>query len=1046
MKKIQILFFSLLLCLITGRTYAQEKSIISGKVISTLNLPVKDAIVSITGGEDAQTDENGAFTIQCKNPKDATFSVWASGYYTVLQAVDGRKELSITLIPESQYKYDETKALPFRSEQKNITTSADNINKKDFLPASSTIDKALAGQIAGLQITKGSGMPGEGSYINLRGIRSFIGNNAPLFIINGVPYNPDTNDSPLINGLSKNIFSAYNINDIKNITVLKGAEAALYGSMGANGVIIIETETATSDNLNTEISYYGQFGINWNNKRMPLLNGLNYKSYLSEIGATHYANMDAFYTDFPFMGDLNSKHEGYYNNNTDWQDEIYQKGFVTDNLFRVKGGDAIAKYDLSLGYAQEQGIIKGTDQNRYHTLLNANILVNKKFEIYTTVGLAYLDGDYQEQGMTVRTNPILAAYAKSPILSPYQKTMEGDLTPIYSQYYFGICENLDYAVSNPTAIVNTLDATNRQYDVNIKAGFKYKPLNDLTVNGFFGIYYKYNKEHLFIPGKSDKTIIPNVDNYGSEENTVRDGVGETTNFFYNLNAQYRKRINSKNVFNAILGAQVLTSKHEYDGAYARNTTNDYYQVMGASDKLGKYFDGYLEKWNWMNFYAHADYTFNNTLNASVNMSVDGSSATGKYADRFYVYPAVGLTWMIKNMPFLLNKEWINRLNLRAEYSMTGNSRFSSNYGRSYYSSSSYQAVSGIVRTQIPNQHLKPEITSQINLSLEAGLFKERISLGMNYYKGQTKDVIMNLPKSSAYGSSAYYANCAKIDNSGIELSAQASLVRLRDFEWIVGGNIAFIKNEIKSLGGNEQNTIEYSDGSRIISRVGGNPYEFYGLQAIGVFSTQADADKADLVNSSNQRYDAGDVHFVDQNHDGRIDYNDYVSLGSATPDYFGGFYTNIRYKNFALSTEFSYTKGNEVYNAVRRNLESADSFSNQSEAVANRWSLEGQITNIPRAKYGDPIGNNDFSSRWIEDGSFLRMRNITLSYSFDKPIWNFFRSGMVYVTGENLWTGTKYLGLDPEFAYSAGNSATQGFDYAKVMQPKSIKLGINLKF
>ena len=241
MKKIQFLFFTLLLCLLTGKTYAQEKSNISGKVISTLNLPVKDAVVSITGGEDAQTDENGVFTIQCKNPKDATLSVWASGYYTVLQAVNGRKEINITLIPESQYKYNETKALPFRSEQKNVTTSAENITKKDFLPASSKIDRALSGQIAGLQVTQGSGMPGEGSYINLRGIRSFMGNNAPLFVINGIPYNPDMHDSPLINGLSKNMFSAYNINDIKNITVLKGAEAALYGSMGANGVIIIET-------------------------------------------------------------------------------------------------------------------------------------------------------------------------------------------------------------------------------------------------------------------------------------------------------------------------------------------------------------------------------------------------------------------------------------------------------------------------------------------------------------------------------------------------------------------------------------------------------------------------------------------------------------------------------------------------------------------------------------------------------------------------------------------------------------------------------------
>lgn len=1058
MKKIQILILTLLLSFPAIRMSAQEPSKVSGKILSTFNLPIKGAVVSVTGSEDVTTDEYGTFQIECKNPKKAAISVWASGYYTILQnPVDGRSEVNIIMIPESQYKYNETKVLPFRIEKNTEITSAENITKKDFTPASMRIDRALAGQIAGLQVTKNSGMPGEGSYMNLRGIRSFIGNNAPLIVINGIPFTPDTHDSPLINGLSRDILSAYNINDIQNITVLKGSEAALYGSMGANGVILIETDGATSDNLNTEISYYGQFGINWNNKRIPLLSGLDYKSYLSEVGLSHSNIGSKLFDYFPFLQSTTSPYSYYYNNegNTDWQDEIYRKGFVTDNLFRVEGGDAIAKYDLSLGYSQEQGILKNTDQNRYHTQLNGNFLINKNLEVYATIGLAYLTGSYQEQGMSVRTNPIMAAYAQSPMLYPYQRTNNGDFTPLYSQYFYGypglwmngdnyVSYAMDAAVSNPLAIVNTLDASNRQYDVNIKAGFNYKLLRDLSINGIFGIYYNYNKEHIFIPGKSDFTIIPATDSYGIEENTVRDGVNESLNYFYNLNARYNHKFDSKNILNAMVGFQALTTKYEYDGAYSRNTTNDFYQVMNKT--TGTYFNGYLEKWNWMNFYGHADYTYNNILNASVNMSVDGSSATGKYTNRFRVYPAGGLTWMIKNMPFLVNKTWINQLNLRAEYSLTGNSRFASTYGKSYYTSSTFRDVSGIKRNQIPNTHLKPEMTSQVNLSLDASFLRNRISLGVDYYNGTTKDVIMNIEKSSVYGNSAYYANCGKIANSGVELSAQASIIRMRDFEWIVGGNISFIKSEIKSVGGDKQITTEYSDGSRLTSRVGGNPYEFYGLQAAGVFSAQAEADEANLLNSSSQRYNAGDVHYIDQNHDGRIDYKDYVSLGSATPDYFGGFYTNIRYKHFELSTAFSYSKGNEAYNAVRRSLESVSSLANQSEAVARRWSAEGQITDIPRATYGDAIGNNDFSSRWIEDASYLRMKNVTLSYSFDKPIWNFFRSGTVYVTGENLWTKTKYLGLDPEFAYSSSNCATQGFDYAKVMQPKSIKLGINLKF
>lgn len=214
------------------------------------------------------------------------------------------------------------------------------------------------------------------------------------------------------------------------------------------------------------------------------------------------------------------------------------------------------------------------------------------------------------------------------------------------------------------------------------------------------------------------------------------------------------------------GCQVLTTQNELDGAFARNTTNDFYQVLNSANKVGSYFDGYLAKWNWMNIFAHADYTYNNLLNVSANMSVDGSSANGKYTNRFRVYPSAGLTWMAKNMSFLIDKDWVNRLDLRAEYSVTGNSRFSSNYGRNYYSSLPYMAVSGIVRTQIPNTHLKPEVTTQMNLSLDAAFLRNRISLGVDYYRGRSKDVIMNVNTSAVYGTSGYYTNCAKSTTKG----------------------------------------------------------------------------------------------------------------------------------------------------------------------------------------------------------------------------------------------------------------------------------------
>lgn len=1044
MKTIKIIFTTLLLLLSVASVYAQGRKI-SGKILSPLNKPIEGAIISAVGSKDAKTGVDGTFKMELKE-NTTQISVWAAGYYPETRLVDDNSQVVILMMPESTYKYNESAVLPMRIESSRPElTSAVNINKKDFTQGSMKIDRALAGQVAGLKTTRAGGMPGEGSYMNLRGIRSFVGSNAPLVVINGVPYLPDSRESQLINGFSRDIFQAYNIQDIQNITVLKGAEASMYGSMGSNGVILIETDGATSDNLDTRVSFYGQYGVNWNNKRMPLLTGNDYKSYLSDIGMTYFGNMEGFFSEFPFLSDPNSKYNYLYNNTTDWQDEIYKNGFVTDNLFRVEGGDAIAKYDLSLGYALENGLMDYTKSQRYHTQLNTNVLISKWVEMTATVGLAYLTGNYQQQGMDNVSNPILAAYSRAPLLSPYKKDNDGNILDTYSTYYYGNSTNMDFAVSNPLAIVNTLDGRNRQYDVNFRLGLVYKPFNGLSFNGTFGMFYNYNKEHLFIPGLSDKSILPIVDQYGNAENTVKEGVGETLNIFANGNVRYQRLFQGIHHLNILAGAQMLITQNKYEGGAGRNTPNDFYQTLGDTKTIGRYFYGYQEKWNWANFYAHADYTYRDMVAASLNVAADGASSAGTYGNHFYIYPYGGVTLLGKGWLPLTNSTLVNRLNLRAEYGLSGNSRFSSNLGKYYYTSLPYMTTSGIVRANISNTTLKPEKNIQFNLGLDMSLLRNRLEVTLDYYNNLSKDVIFAVPHTSALGSLNYYANCGEIKNRGVELAVQASLVRTRDFEWIIGGNIARNESEVESLGNTSQLINSYSDGAQLVSRVGESPYQFYGYQTLGVFSTQAEADAANLVNQKGQAYQAGDIHFVDQNGDGRIDSKDRVSLGSAAPKYFGGFFTRISYKSFALSAEFSYSKGNQAYNGVRRSLESLSTFGNQSAAVVNRWSLEGQQTNIPRAQWNDPMGNNDFSDRWIEDASFLRMKNVTFSYSFDKKFLNFFRSGTLYVTGENLLTATKYLGLDPEFSYSYSD-AMQGFDYAKMMQPKSIKFGVNLNF
>ena len=1017
MKKIKrILSISALLVCGVANTWGQGGQKLTGKILSATNQPVEGAIVTVLDTMNVTTNKEGAFQFEVKDlSKAGEISVWAPGYFSVKQLIRERSNIVITLIPENQYKYNETMILPFRREgemQLEDYTAATNIAKKDFMPGTTKIDRALTGQVAGLQVKRSSGMPGEGSYYNLRGIRTLTGDNAPLIVINGVPHMPDKTPSALIDGFTRDIFQFYHLQDIQNITILKGAEAAMYGSMGSNGVILIETDGTASNDLETRVSYYGSYGINWNDKRMPVMGLDDYKQYLADMGMTISKDPQNFYNNFPFMQNPNDPRYNYlYNNNTDWQDLIYKNTASTDHLFRVEGGDNIAKYDLSLGYYRENGLMDNTSMERFHTLLNANVLVNKQLNIFATVGLAYMNGHYQMQGMDITTNPILAAYARSPFLSPYEKDREGNTLKTYASHFYGRSKSRDYSVSNPLAIVNTLDSRNRQYDLNMKAGIAYNPFRELTLTGTVGLYYNYDNEHLFIPGASEATIVPLSDKYGLRNNAVSDGVAVTTNFFANLNASYKKTFNYVHQLNAIAGWQLMTTKNEYDAGEGRNTGNDFYQTLGSTID-GRRFLGYINSWNWTNFYGHADYTYNNMVQASVNIAVDAASSTGTDVARFYTYPSVGVTLLGKGWKPLLDATWLNKLNVRAEYGLTGNSRFSSQMGGYYYSTVPYMQLSTIVRSNIPNVSLKPEKNASLNLGLDLSVLNNRLNVSFDYYNNQISDMISAMPLSSVYGSVPYYANVGKLENTGIELSVQASLVRTRNFEWIVGGNITRSRDKIKSLGGEEQIVLSYDNGVQMVNRVGESPYQFYGYQADGVYSTQAEADAANLSNRTGRRYNAGDVRFVDQNGDNRIDDKDRILLGSAAPSYFGGFYTQLKYKGFALSAEFSYSKDNIAYNAVRQQLEAVSTTNNQSIAAVNRWTVEGQKTDMPKATWKDPVGNSYFSSRWMEDASYLRMKNVTLSYTFSKTLWNFFRSGTIYVTGENLLTFTDYLGMD----------------------------------
>lgn len=1020
---------------------------VTGRVVNSANEPVADVVITCPGCKAVRSAADGTFTID--NVKaGSVVSFLHEGFYTKMEYMRNAdvSGINVHLIETDKTRYNETVLRPYgKAEGDASAAGVQNLNRKDFALGSLSADKALKGSMTGLNVVNKSGMTGEGAYLQLRGIKSLVAENSPLIVINGVPYMPDMNESQIIGGYSRSVFQALNGQDIRNITVLKGADAAIYGSLGSNGVIMIETDQATATDVNTRISFSAIYGFNWNNNRIPVMNSAQYKSYLSDIGLTYYDNMEAFFKDFSFLTDPNANRAYLYQYDTDWQDEIFRNSNTMDYLFRVEGGDNIAKYNISLGYMGDDGTLKNTSSSRYNTQVNASVLVSKKFEIQAAINAAYLTGDYQEQGMSKETNPMLAAYRRSPLLSPWKSDMYGNLINTYSSYWYGAIENEHFIESNPLAIVNTLYGKNRQYDMNAKVQLIYTPIRNLTINGIVGMYYNYNQEEAFIPGKNNNDISPLFDQYGKAENSVRIGTNHTFNMYYGLNAAYKLDLNERNKFNFTAGYQALFTNYEYDAAFGRNSNNDFYQTLGDAQALGKYFSGYNNKWNWMNFYAHADYTFDNLVKVGVSASLDGASSIGKDATRMSFYPAGEIVFMAKQLPGIKTADFINKLNLYANYGLTGNSRYSSKFGKYYYTSQPYQTIAGIVRANVPNTELKAETDYTLNFGLETSLWNNRVNLAAGYYNIDAKNVLMTGLRSSVLGTSTYYNNDAEIESSGLELSFAVAPVYTKDLKWTIGANLTTLKNEVKSLGSLSEIKTALGDGAEIITRVGENPYAFYGYRTEGVFATTADAEAAGLTNRSGVKYEAGDMHFSDIKKDGIINDEDKVVLGSATPDFFGDVFTRIEYKNFALDITLAYSVGNDAYNAVRRMTESGSDFANQSISMARRWSMEGQVTDIPRVKYGDKVGNNDFSDRWIEDASYLKLRDITLSYTWNKPILNFIQGGTLFVTGQNLFCITDYLGLDPEFSYS-NSSMLQGVDYAKVGAPRSIKFGVNLKF
>ena len=1051
----QLIGLSFIICQLAFGSVAAQTTIKS-QVKGLNGQPVTGAIVTIVGEKNSVlTDEGGGFTL-ATDDAEALVSIKAEGFYErtlplrLLQRKNGNDQFHVTLTPLQEALYDGKAETSYGTLSRDVRSALiSGVENKDFSQKLS-IAAATRDAAAGLQIIEKSGMPGEGAYMNIRGIHSFVADNAPLIVINGIPYMGQREVSGIINAYSRDMLFGYSPKDIRSVTVLKGADAAMYGSLGSNGVIMIETQQATSDNLETRISFSGQYGMNLKNTSLPMMNATQYRSYLSAIGVTAYPSLTALTADYPFLENTPNLNSYLFNEDTDWMKEIQRTGFLTENIFRVEGGDEIAKYNISFGYTGNQGTLRNTNSNRYHTLISSDVMVSRKVDITANVGLAYINSDLHNQGMRPEVNPLLAAYRSMPQVGAYAKQTDGSVLSTYAKYDAWQVSSIPYTaynnVSNPLALVNTTEGTDKIYDANAQLGLHYKASDYLRLSALVGIYYNYTEETMFIPGVSNQAIIPQI--YGMGRNQVSAGVIRQMLNTYQLQANYNRTFNKIHEVTAQATARLMRRNVEYDWSTGYNTANDYNKTLDVTNDEKTSTGDNLE-WNYMGYNLHADYTWNRLVRGQLGLAIDGTSVSGDDATRFGFFPSAGVTFMLANTGKLPSS--VNRLNVSVEASLSGNSRFSSNYGKNYYVSGVFSeyGIGTITRANMPNTKLTWEKKRQLDLGFDASLFRGRLDIGLGAYLNEHYDLLLNSGVSAVYGSTDYYENRGKIGGHGLEVSLRVAPIQTRDFDLVVAANLTTLKSTVKSLGDQTSNLlIKYTgyngDDAQMLMAVDEKPYQFYGYKTAGIYTTMAEAEAAHLVNSSGKYYQAGDVRFVDQNGDGIINAIDKVALGSTMPTMFGGLNIMLRYRQLTLDANFGYTLGGKFYNATRRDAESMQTFYNQTTAALDRWQVDGQQTTVPRADYGDAIGNNLFSDRWIESGDYLKLRSLRLSYGFQK-LFSFVRSGDVYVAAENLFTLTKYLGSDPEFAYSY-DEQLRGFDYAKVAIPVTLKVGFNLNF
>ena len=1034
---------------------------VSGRVFAvTSGTPLGGALVSVSGydGYSALTEEDGTYKLDV--PEYATaLKIAAPDYNTVRVGINQSGKLrDVTMYSSamrSAYGADD-----------NIlnTVVADKFDYSPSLNITSEIGDQLGANVR--TISRG-GTPGIGNFMMMNGINSLHSNGQPLVVIDGVIVDQQYDRTMIHDGFYNDILTSFNVNEIKSVKVMANG-TAIYGAKGANGVILIETKRNTS--LATKIDATVSAGITLLPKSLPVMSGSQFKTYASDLLKTTGTNL----SEFQFLtSDPNNYYYNKYNNNTDWNDVIYREAFSQNYGISVQGGDEVASYFLALGYNGAQSVLEDNDVNRLNIRFNTDINMFKHLFIRFDASYSNVTRNLKDQGApegynegTV-TSVNYLGLVKSPMLSPYAYS-NGKISDVafdnndedYLDQALASIGNVNYRLANPASINEYGTAQNKNYFensyLNLAITPKWQFNKHLSISSLFSYTLTNTNDKYYVPING----VPDyyVSSIGlTVENEIRSLYSSQNSITGDTKIEWGNQYGAHSI-DLLGGFRYMNDRYKVDSQLGYDTGSD--KTPFINDTKNKTTTGSTNEWTSMSWYGQARYDYRKRYFVEGNLAIESSSRFGKEAKegfklagvRWGVFPGIQAGWVLSNESWF-DVPGIDYAKFTMGYDVSGNDGIDFDATRTYFKSILFQnKANGLVLGNLGNTEVQWETTRRFSFGTELNFLKNRLNLKVNVFKSWTDNLLTYHELNFITGLENNWVNGGSLENKGYNITVNGHIIATRDWNWELGASVGHYKNKLTALPDGQDYVDAEVYGATIRSQIGQPVNLFYGYKteatASGthVYATSEEA-KADGLyilgeNGIDKNYfGAGDVKFAD-NGDKEINKADMQVIGDPNPDIYGNIFTSLSYKRIRLDVNFNYSLGNDAYNYLRSQLEGGNRFMNQSVAMANRWSYEGQVTDMPTVTWEDPMGNARFSDRWIEDASYLRLKSITLSYEL--PINNTFIHGLTFWgQANNVFTVSKYLGADPDFSMS-NSVLEQGIDRGLLANSRNFMLGIKI--